>query len=108
MTASEAMPSFDLGKAQQFAFKVVADVTAVQMGTLTVVGDRLGLFATLADGGATTVPAFAQAAGIQERYAREWLSAMACHGYVTYDPANKTFTLPNTLSSWPTRTALCF
>ncbi|MFN8537000.1 MAG: hypothetical protein U0232_05940 [Thermomicrobiales bacterium] len=29
-----------------------------------------------------------------ERYAREWLSAMACHGYLAYDDGTKQFRLP--------------
>jgi hypothetical protein len=36
-------------------------------------GDRLGLYETLADGGALTSVELAVAAGIAERYAREWL-----------------------------------
>lgn len=37
----------------------------------------------------------AQRTGTNERYVREWLSAQAAGGYVTYDAASKTFTLPN-------------
>ncbi|MBV9582435.1 MAG: class I SAM-dependent methyltransferase [Chloroflexi bacterium] len=33
-------------------------------------------------------------ASINERYAREWLSAMACHGVVTYDSSGHAFSLP--------------
>ena len=32
--------------------------------------------------------------GTTERYVREWLSAQAAIGYVTYDAATKKFTLP--------------
>src|SRR5919204_277561 len=36
-------------------------------------GERLGLYRALADRGALTSAELAEAAGIQERYAREWL-----------------------------------
>src|SRR4051812_18132257 len=88
------IPALDMQKVQQFAMKVVGDVTTIMMGTLNVVADRLGLFATLSQAGPLTVAEFARTAGINERYAREWLSAMACHGYLTYDDEKKTFTLP--------------
>jgi SAM-dependent methyltransferase len=71
----------------------VADVTAQQMGTLSTIGDRLGLFRILHEGGPATSEEFASRAGIQERYAREWLAAMACHGYIGYDDADKRFSI---------------
>jgi len=82
-----------MDKVFTFAFKVLGDVTAAEMGTLHVIGDRLDLFDHLANGGPATSAEFAAKAGIDERYAREWLSAMACHGYVSYDDAAKRFSL---------------
>ena len=95
MTATSALPQppLDMSKVQTFAFKMVADITACQMGTLITVGDRLGLFTLLADSAPVTSAEFASKAGIQERYAREWLSAMACHGYVAYDSTQKQFSM---------------
>ncbi len=89
-----AQPTLDMEKAGAFAFKVLGDVTAGQMGTLATIADRLGLWRHLAEGGPATSDAFAARAGIAERYAREWLSAMACHGYVAYDDGTKAFALP--------------
>ncbi|MFN8536992.1 MAG: class I SAM-dependent methyltransferase [Thermomicrobiales bacterium] len=84
----------DMEKAGAFAFKVLGDITAAQMGTLSTVADRLGLWQHLVQGGPATSAAFAARAGIAERYAREWLSAMACHGYLAYDDGTKQFRLP--------------
>jgi len=56
-------------------------------------GDRLGLFQNLAYGPATSVQ-LATRAGLNERYTREWLCAMASAGYIAYDPASMCFTLP--------------
>src|SRR5258706_3239174 len=56
-------------------------------------GDRLGLSKRWAAGGPATSAERAEHAGIQERYAREWLGAMACGRYVEYDPASARFSL---------------
>jgi SAM-dependent methyltransferase len=48
---------------------------------LTVyLGDRLGLYAALAERGSCTPSELAEAAGIHERYAREWLEQQALSG----------------------------
>jgi hypothetical protein len=86
--------TLDMQKVQSFAFKVIGDITAQQMGTLSTVADRLGLFRTLAEAGPLTCAEFAARAAFHERYAREWLAAMACHGYLTYDDQTQRFTLP--------------
>src|SRR4051795_13564103 len=46
------------------------------------VGDQLGLYRALADGGAMTPAELASAAGVHERYAREWLEQQAMSGIV--------------------------
>jgi SAM-dependent methyltransferase len=86
--------ALDMDKVQAFAFKVVGDVTATQMGLLSTIADRLGLFPALAAGGPVTSAELAARADINERYAREWLAAMACHGYLAYDDGSKRFTMP--------------
>src|SRR5215204_3272436 len=90
---AEPVPALDMDAVYAFTFKVLGDVTASQMDILNVIADRLGLFTHLAEAGAATSDVFAKRAGINERYAREWLSAMACHGYVAYNDASKTFSL---------------
>jgi len=89
-----AAPDLDMQKVQAFALKVLGDITAQQMGTLSTIADRLGLFRTLAEASPLACEEFARRAGINERYAREWLAAMACHGYLSYDDTTKEFTLP--------------
>jgi hypothetical protein len=44
--------------------------------------------------GPLTPADLAKRTGTHERYVREWLSAQAAGGYVTYDPATGRFTLP--------------
>ena len=43
-------------------------------------GDRLGMYKALADGGPSTSSELASAAGVNERYAREWLEQQAMAG----------------------------
>jgi len=46
------------------------------------VGDRLGLYRTLAERGPLTPTELAEAAGIHERYAREWLEQQAASSFL--------------------------
>jgi SAM-dependent methyltransferase len=62
-------------------------------------GDRLGLYRTLADGGPATAPELAERAGIHPRYAREWLEHQAVGAIldvddVTAEPDKRRYTLP--------------
>jgi SAM-dependent methyltransferase len=79
---------------EQFVHRVLGDTSATTTTVLAGVGDRLGLFKDLHGHGPSTASELAKRAGIQERYAREWLSAMTSAGYLTYDPATGKFALP--------------
>jgi 2-polyprenyl-3-methyl-5-hydroxy-6-metoxy-1,4-benzoquinol methylase len=51
-------------------------------------GDRLGLYRAMADSGVALTPTeLATAAGIHERYAREWLEQQAIAGMIDVEPA---------------------
>jgi 2-polyprenyl-3-methyl-5-hydroxy-6-metoxy-1,4-benzoquinol methylase len=90
---STATVTLDVEKAQSLGMKLLGDTTGALVGALIVIGDRLGLFDTLAAAGSATSEEFAARAGINERYAREWLSAMACQGYIDYDDLSDSFSL---------------
>src|SRR5947209_6668281 len=85
--------SVDQAKTEAFLGKVLTDTSGMTMTIMASIGDRLGLFKQLAHGPATSAQ-LATRADINERYAREWLSAMASAGYVEYDPESRRFTLP--------------
>lgn len=87
-------PALDMEKVQAFAFKTLNDIIGTQIDVLYLIADRLGLFQALASSGPVTSTEFATQAGINERYAREWLSAMACHKTLTYDDTTRRFSLP--------------
>ena len=73
-------PAFDMAKAGAFMNKMISDMSGAVASIMCTIGDRLGLFKALAGAGPATSGELAARAGIQERYAREWLSAMASEG----------------------------
>ncbi|MBA2451332.1 MAG: methyltransferase domain-containing protein [Chloroflexi bacterium] len=95
MTTTTAVPNAPtMDEIMGFAFKVVGDLAAAMSGAHIYMGDRMGLFKTLAKDGPLTVPQLAEKTGLQERYLREWASVMATSELVDYDPATEAFALP--------------
>ena len=84
----------DQAKMEACTHRVLEDTSAMTVTIMAYLGDRLGLFKDLATNGSATSTQLAKRADINERYAREWLSAMACAGYLEYDPESSCFTLP--------------
>jgi 2-polyprenyl-3-methyl-5-hydroxy-6-metoxy-1,4-benzoquinol methylase len=76
---------------------------AAVIGTLDLqavyLGDRLGLYRALHEGGPATARELAERAGIHPRYAREWLEHQAVGAYLDVydadaDPDERRYTLP--------------
>src|SRR6266478_3023201 len=84
----------DWDKIKSFSKQVSGDIGAAMLGALSYIGDRLGIFSTLAEAGSVTSADLAKRTGLSERYLREWLSAMAAAGYLNYDAAAKTYAMP--------------
>lgn len=76
-----------------FMGKMIGDVGAAMNASLMLLGDKLGLYKALAQGGPMDSVALARATGTAERYVREWLSAQAASGYVEYDSASGKFSM---------------
>ena len=87
-------PAIDREKLKAFQEKTAGDAAGFFTSVLCVVGDRLGLFGALARGGPATSAELAERAGVDERYAREWLAGLAAAGYFDHDPATGRFSLP--------------
>ena len=83
----------DMQALEALAGKVVTDLGAGFSAALVVIGDKLGLYRGLADLGPSTPAELAARTGTTERYVREWLSAQAASGYVSYDAAGGRFSL---------------
>ncbi|HEV8648909.1 MAG TPA: methyltransferase domain-containing protein [Actinomycetes bacterium] len=86
-------------KVQQFAERALAEAAASAGLALARVGDRLGLWQTMAGAGPLTPAELAERTGTAERYVREWLACQAAGGYVAYDRAAGTFTLPEEVAA---------
>ncbi|HEX8286331.1 MAG TPA: class I SAM-dependent methyltransferase [Pyrinomonadaceae bacterium] len=91
-TAGEAN-QIDQQKLEAFLGKVVTDFGAALSSSLVYVGQRLGLYKALAEGGASTPQELAERTGTHERYVREWLINQTSGGYVEYDAAGGKFSL---------------
>ncbi len=93
-TIQEPAAAVDGEKLMEFVFGAVGEVGATLNTALVVMGDKLGLYRALAGAGGLTPLELARRAGVSERYIREWLNAQAAGGYVAYDPATGSYTLP--------------
>ena len=80
-------------KLHEFLGKAIVDFGATFNAALIRIGDKLGLYKALGSGGPQTPAELAKRTGTAERYVREWLSAQAAGGYVTYDSSNGRFHL---------------
>src|SRR5271170_7656829 len=87
------MSDAERDQARELARQVGVDFGATLAVALAYIGDRLGIFRTLAEGGAMTSAELAKRSGLNERYLREWASTMAATGYVDYDPVQSAFSL---------------
>ena len=72
-------------KLAAFIGQVLGDLGGAVSIPLVRIGDALGLYAALDRIGPATPEALAAAAECHPRYVREWLSAQAASGYVTYE-----------------------
>ncbi len=64
------------------------------LALMTSIGHRVGLFDTLAGLSPATSEQIADAAGLRERYVREWLGAMTTSAFVEYKPETRSYLLP--------------
>jgi SAM-dependent methyltransferase len=82
------MSQIDEDRLRAFLGRYAADQAATMHAATVVVGDRLGLYRTLADEGPTTADALADASGCHPRLLQEWLGAQVASGYAEHDPAS--------------------
>jgi SAM-dependent methyltransferase len=96
----------DQARADAFAGQALEMLNHASLTFLTSVGQRTGLLDTM---GKLDTPATSQgianAAGLQERYVREWLGGMVTGGIVEYDRTSRTYRLPPEHAASLTRAA---
>jgi len=91
--ASAGKASLNPDALNQLLGQMVSDLGAAVNGALVVLGDELGIYTALAEVGPATSEQLAKKTKLHERQLREWLSAEAASGYVSYDAANDAFFL---------------
>jgi 2-polyprenyl-3-methyl-5-hydroxy-6-metoxy-1,4-benzoquinol methylase len=90
---------------KQFAARMVDVIDNAAATLLVSIGHQTGLFETLAGMSPTTSAGLADAAGLNERYVREWLAGMVTARIVDYHPAASTYWLPPHRAAVLTRVA---
>jgi SAM-dependent methyltransferase len=78
----------DEKKLQRFVERFTADQAATMHAATVVLGDQLGLYRALDDGGPQRVDELAVASGCEPRLLREWLNAQVASAYCEYDSAS--------------------
>jgi ubiquinone/menaquinone biosynthesis C-methylase UbiE len=92
--ASMTTETIDQAKAEAFAGQMIGMLNSAGLAVLTSIGHRTGLFDAMATLAPSTSQQIAGAAGLNERYVREWLGAMTTGKIVEYDAGRKTYRLP--------------
>jgi ubiquinone/menaquinone biosynthesis C-methylase UbiE len=86
--------TIDQAKAEAFAGQVVGTLNGAFTGLMISVGQRTGLFDTMAGMQPASSADIAKAAGLDERYVREWLGNMTVARFVEHDAAKGTYYFP--------------
>jgi SAM-dependent methyltransferase len=101
MTTTE----MDATAAEEFAGRMVGLLNDSLLCLMLSVGHRTELLDKLATLSPSTSDDVAAAAGLNERYVREWLNALTVGKIVEYDAATKTYSLPPEHAASLTRAA---
>lgn len=96
---------FDDAKAEAFGDRMMDILNMGSLALMTSVGHRTGLFDAMSGLEASTSQQISDAAGLSERYVREWLGAMLTGGFVEYDASSKSYSLPAEHAALLTRDA---
>ena len=97
--------AFDSTRSDAFAERLISTLNEGAVCLMLSVGHRTGLFDALGKLPPSSSQGVADAAGLDERYVREWLGAMVTGGIVDYDPATKAYSLPPEHAAFLTRDA---
>jgi SAM-dependent methyltransferase len=90
---------------EAFGGRMVGMVNEAMLALMVSVGHRTKLFDTMAAMEPATTGEIADAAGLNERYVREWLNAMTVGRIVNYDASRSTYQLPPEHAAFLTRAA---
>ena len=97
--------TIDGNKVQAFAGQVMGMLNGGLVGIMVSIGHRTGLFDQMAALGSATSAEIARAAGLEERYVREWLASLVAGRVVDFDGRKGAYHLPPEHAACLTRAA---
>jgi 2-polyprenyl-3-methyl-5-hydroxy-6-metoxy-1,4-benzoquinol methylase len=100
-----AATEIDAARAEAFAGRALQILNDGMLTLQLSLGHQTGLLDTMAQHGPVTSSELAQAAGLNERYVREWLAALTVGRIVEHDPEAGTYLLPPEHAACLTRAA---
>ncbi|MCX2930891.1 class I SAM-dependent methyltransferase [Mycobacterium sp. CVI_P3] len=103
--STSTKPIFEGETTEEFAGRMVGAIDAASVTILASIGHQTGLFDAMSQLPAATSTQIADAAGLNERYVREWLGGMVTGGIVDYDADSATYRLPEHRAAVLTRAA---
>ena len=83
----------DQERLEEFIHQYAGDFAAALHAVTVVVGDKLGLYQTLAECGPTDAATLAEATGCDARLVEEWLKAQFVSGYCEFSPQTGSYWL---------------
>ena len=98
-------PALDGDRAAAFAERLGGVLNDASLALMLSIGHQVGLFDAMAGRPPATSEEIALAAGLNERYVREWLGAMVDRARRRLRPGRRTYRLPAEHAAWLTRAA---
>ncbi|MEO0738251.1 MAG: hypothetical protein AAFZ35_15760 [Cyanobacteria bacterium J06649_12] len=105
MTTQSLAPLFDDSKVDALSQQLTTIFNSSALSLMVSIGHRTRLFDVLSLLPPSKSSQVAHAAGLQERYVREWLNVMVVGKILDYSASDKTYSLPPEHAVLLTRTA---
>ena len=96
---------FDSAKAEAFSGQLLTALNSGALCLMVSIGHRTGIFDVMRGLPPATSDEIATKTGLNERYVREWLGALATAGVVHVDPGTNQYVLPSEHAAFLTRVA---
>jgi ubiquinone/menaquinone biosynthesis C-methylase UbiE len=91
---AEINVEYDKDKARTFMQTMLGIMNGGALSLMMSIGHKTGLFDAMDGAEPASSTDIAERSGLSERYVREWLSAMACGGVISYNATTDHFLLP--------------
>jgi SAM-dependent methyltransferase len=105
MTTLDDEPKAAAESGDEFAERMMVTIADASLAILISIGHQTGLLDTLAESPPATSSQIAEAAGLNERYVREWLGGLVTGRIIDYHPQTRTYFLPRHRAAVLTRVA---